>query len=881
MRGMSRRVAWTRSRSVAIAARARCASRARERDHGRPATEPRRAGARRTHRPGARAVPLGETAAADVGGARRRRHRARAPSLHGAPPASSDSDSSRCGNIAPAQNLNSTPSTTARFGSSSPRRRTTSHPSAPARKDEDEEISAGVVFPIVVFGSLGRLGRRARVGRASASPRGPSRDARVKDAFLPSAESVTADYWDYARFRFVQRAASSCITVFATQQMLQAVGLGATRRLPAAAAVNWVLKDGLGRLGKLSVATNFGREFDSDVKRFRFTSSVVYDCSSFVEMITPFFPRRFLLLATVANVGKSVGITTANVVRAPIQRSFALEENLAEITAKTSAQQVLADNIGLAAAVAATGFTARLPDPRLRLALPLVAFAPLAAVDLYCIYRELKSVQLRTVNKERGEIIAEGFVRDGGRVPCARRVADAERLLIPARLDESSLPLKITGLGEACPTRALAAALADVRGDCRRRRRKSSCPGDARVRALVPVRGPATPRIVRRARRAHREVGGSNPVVVVVRRRRFVENGDEERNSSPAHERSRVSRVIFARDEPGRHAGGASGGALTRASVPRRSGRRGGARVGHLGVAASRGSDLDAFMDELAREGWQVAGEGVAELGGTVPYTVDGDLTAALVGASEKDTDGRDGAGGEERTRDERRERRGTRKETRWEGDEYRRYRGETAEISSTRAAKRPRDYRRRTRRTRRGSKSRLPFERTRRTGRACSSSLRLSAISHPARLSRAFVIVRARGAFDRGGRLRRLRARRAATRALFRAFYRAFGVPRRVRHHLFVPVEGFARLRLRRLRRRLRLSRRLRSPPRVVPLPRARRVLLVHAQRRQHRDGGGGGGCRLRSSRRRRGAFGGGRRGPSRAFAAAARSRNRRARSR
>jgi hypothetical protein len=64
-----------------------------------------------------------------------------------------------------------------------------------------------------------------------------------------------------------------------------------------------------------------------------------------------------LLLATIANVGKSIGITTANSVRAPIQRTFALEENMAEIAAKTSAQQVLADNIGLALAVGATALT--------------------------------------------------------------------------------------------------------------------------------------------------------------------------------------------------------------------------------------------------------------------------------------------------------------------------------------------------------------------------------------------------------------------------------------------------------------------------------------------------------------------------------------------
>ena len=307
--------------------------------------------------------------------------------------------------------------------------------------------------------ALARLRLRARIRRSSRRL-----ETRLRDALLPASDAVTEDYWEYARFRFFQRAASSGITVFATQQMLTAVGLGATRRLPAAAAVNWVLKDGLGRLGKLSVATNFGRAFDADVKRFRFTSSVVYDLSSLIEMITPFYPQRFLLLATIANVGKSVGITTANVVRAPIQRSFALEENLAEIAAKTSAQQVLADNVGLAFAVGLTAFTngGKMAEayPTLRTALPLAAFVPLAAVDLYCIYRELKAVNLKTVNKERGEIIAEAFVRDG-RVPTPRRVADAERLLIPARLDESALPLKIASVADACPTpEILIAALA-------------------------------------------------------------------------------------------------------------------------------------------------------------------------------------------------------------------------------------------------------------------------------------------------------------------------------------------------------------------------------------------------------------------------------------
>jgi len=296
--------------------------------------------------------------------------------------------------------------------------------------------------------SKGRPIWKPKVNPAAVQFRRMERTAqRARNSLFPTRESVTEDYWEYAKFRFLQRMASSCITVFATQQMLAAIGMGASRRLPAAAAINWVLKDGLGRLGKLGVAANFGREFDSDVKRFRFTSSVVYDASSLIEMITPFFPKKFLLLATLANIGKSVGITTANVVRAPIQRSFVLEENLAEVAAKTSAQQVVADNLGLAVAVLATGkfififvrairmtscfvnrgLTGKVVNESARLIIPFVAFIPLATMDLYCIYRELKAVQLTTINKERAEIIADHWINHGS-VPGTKYVSAAERL---------------------------------------------------------------------------------------------------------------------------------------------------------------------------------------------------------------------------------------------------------------------------------------------------------------------------------------------------------------------------------------------------------------------------------------------------------------------
>ena len=44
------------------------------------------------------------------------------------------------------------------------------------------------------------------------------------------------------------------------------MGVGARSQLPAAATINWLLKDGLGRLGRLSIAASFGQSFDSDLK---------------------------------------------------------------------------------------------------------------------------------------------------------------------------------------------------------------------------------------------------------------------------------------------------------------------------------------------------------------------------------------------------------------------------------------------------------------------------------------------------------------------------------------------------------------------------------------------------------------------------------------
>lgn len=268
----------------------------------------------------------------------------------------------------------------------------------------------------------------------------------LRSAFFPHPDEVSPDYWDYVKYRACHRLFSSMSSIFATQSLLQAVGVGAKRSLPAAATINWVLKDGLGRLGRLTVATRFGESFDSDLKRFRYTTSVIYAVSLSLEYLTPLAPQHFLPMASLANVGKSIGLTTFIATQPAFHRSFCLRENLADISAKTQAQQMVVDNLGLAAAVGLT-YLCRHSEASRRL-LPLALFPVLAVGDLWAIYSELRSIHLRTLNKERAEIIAQHWLQEGA-VPTPRQVSHEERFVLPPHIEVGRMPLTICSLERA------------------------------------------------------------------------------------------------------------------------------------------------------------------------------------------------------------------------------------------------------------------------------------------------------------------------------------------------------------------------------------------------------------------------------------------------
>ncbi|KAE8707067.1 Protein root UVB sensitive 4 [Hibiscus syriacus] len=243
----------------------------------------------------------------------------------------------------------------------------------------------------------------------------------VRNFFIP--KQVSENYTGYVKWKFLHRVFSSALQVLATQAMFRAIGFGYSRSLTSAAALNWVLKDGLGRLSRCIYTASLASAFDTNLKRVRFSTSLLFTLSIGVELFTPIFPQHFLLLASLANVAKQMSLACYMATSPPIHRSFAIAGNLAEVSAKSQIQSVCFDNLGLM--LAAVLNLSLKNNQRLQAGLPFILYPIFSAVDLFGIYQGLKYVHLQTLTKDRIEIIIDTWI-SFGYVPSPEEVSKDE-----------------------------------------------------------------------------------------------------------------------------------------------------------------------------------------------------------------------------------------------------------------------------------------------------------------------------------------------------------------------------------------------------------------------------------------------------------------------
>ncbi|OWM66312.1 protein root UVB sensitive 4 isoform X2 [Punica granatum] len=305
----------------------------------------------------------------------------------------------------------------------------------------------GTCLRLVSFGGVGGGGRAAAPFCLDDLGGGARRAARVcgaavRDFFLP--KQVSSNYVKYVKWKFLHRVFSSALQVLATQAMFRAIGIGYSRSLPSAAALNWVLKDGLGRLSRCIYTASLASAFDTNLKRVRFSTSVLFSLSVGLELLTPTFPQYFLLLASIANIAKQISLACYLATGSAVHRSFAIADNLGEVSAKAQIQSVCFDNVGLALAALLNMLFKN--NQRLLAALLFAVYPIFTAIDLLGIYQGLKHVHLQTLTKGRLEIILNNWI-DFGCVPLPAEVSNEEGIDIFNVKGKRVWPVRIGCLG--------------------------------------------------------------------------------------------------------------------------------------------------------------------------------------------------------------------------------------------------------------------------------------------------------------------------------------------------------------------------------------------------------------------------------------------------
>ena len=247
----------------------------------------------------------------------------------------------------------------------------------------------------------------------------------AKRIFLP--EQVVDAYYRYSAWRALQRLLSATVNVFGLQAMIMAVG--ARNGLGTAAAIDWVLKDALGKCTRLAWAGKMGRAFDGDAKRWRFRSSVLYASGNGLQIATFACPSLFLLLATIANCFKQVSLLTSTATRSAIYRSFAATDdtnNIGDITAKGEAQIAVVDLLGMAIGIAITKACA---FDKARL---LFLYVALSFAEILAMYNEIRAVVFKQLNLDRALDLLRAFVVKHS-IPTPSDLARRERILLGPR----------------------------------------------------------------------------------------------------------------------------------------------------------------------------------------------------------------------------------------------------------------------------------------------------------------------------------------------------------------------------------------------------------------------------------------------------------------
>uniref|UniRef100_A0A2A4JR68 DUF647 domain-containing protein n=1 Tax=Heliothis virescens TaxID=7102 RepID=A0A2A4JR68_HELVI len=222
--------------------------------------------------------------------------------------------------------------------------------------------------------------------------------------FLPQGypNSVSRDYTNYQVWDTAQAFCSTITGTLATQEVLRGVGVGDTSATPLAATITWVLKDGCGHLGRIFFAYSHGSYLDAYSKKWRLYADTLNDAAMCMELALPVFKNYTTLVLCASTVMKAIVGVAGGATRAAMTQHHAIRGNLADVSAKDSAQETA---VNLIASLTALLIIAVFGGS-------LTVFIIMMVLHIVFNYLAVRSVCLRTLNEPRFLKIIETYLRE-------------------------------------------------------------------------------------------------------------------------------------------------------------------------------------------------------------------------------------------------------------------------------------------------------------------------------------------------------------------------------------------------------------------------------------------------------------------------------------
>lgn len=240
------------------------------------------------------------------------------------------------------------------------------------------------------------------------------------EVFLPVGfpESVSGDYVEYQIWDSIQAFASSITGTLATQAVLAGVGVGDQTASVLAATTTWIMKDGMGMLGRILFAWYQGSHLDYDSKKWRLFADVLNDSAIALEMLSQYFRSYITPILCISSIAKSIVGVAGGATRAALTQHQARSNNMADVSAKDGSQETL---VNLAAFLCSLLLLQVVLQNQL---FTYGIFVTFTVLHIVCNYKAVSCVVMETFNRARFKILVKHFLKTGGEI---LSVADVNR----------------------------------------------------------------------------------------------------------------------------------------------------------------------------------------------------------------------------------------------------------------------------------------------------------------------------------------------------------------------------------------------------------------------------------------------------------------------